>query len=369
MARRDFYEILGISRSADEAELKKAYRAKALADHPDRNPGDKAAEERFKEASEAYAVLSDPEQRQAYDRFGFAGAGAAGGFQDFGDLGNFSDVFNDLFGDIFANRGGQRRARGDRGADLRYNLEVGLDDVIQGLHAQIKIPKMRSCASCEGSGARAGTRPETCPQCRGTGQMILQQGFFRISRPCGDCAGAGQIVRERCPECRGAGRVEGEQTIQVTVPPGVDDGTRLRLSGEGQAGVSGGPPGDLYVVISVKSDERFERDGTDIHYAAPISFPQAALGAQIEVPTVDGNVAMTIPAGTQSGKVLRLRGKGVPSLRSSGRGDQLVHVYVEVPTHLNARQRELIEELAEESSGLGSQPSRSFLDKIRDVFE
>ena len=199
--------------------------------------------------------------------------------------------------------------------------------------------------------------------------MILQQGFFRISRPCDSCAGSGQFLRERCADCRGAGRVEGEQTIQVTVPPGVDDGTRLRLTGEGQAGVSGGPPGDLYVVISVKSDERFERDGTDIHYAAPISFPQAALGAQIEVPTVDGSVTMTIPAGTQSGKVLRLRGKGVPSLQSSGRGDQLVHVFVEVPTHLNARQRELLEELAEESGGLGSQPSRSFLDKIRDVFE
>jgi molecular chaperone DnaJ len=369
LARRDYYETLGVSRSSDEAELKKAYRAKALADHPDRNPGDEAAEERFKEASEAYAVLSDPEKRQAYDRFGFAGAGAPGGFQDFGDLGNFSDVFNDLFGDIFGGRGGQHRGRGDRGADLRYNLEVELNDVIQGLQAQIKIPKMRPCSTCEGSGARAGTRPETCPQCRGTGQMILQQGFFRISRPCDDCAGAGQIVRERCADCRGAGRVEGEQTIQVTVPPGVDDGTRLRLNGEGQAGISGGPPGDLYVVLSVKSDARFERDGTDIHHAAPISFSQAALGAQIEVPTLDGDVKMTIPAGTQSGKVLRLRGKGVPSLRSSGRGDQLVHVFVEVPAHLNARQRELLEELAEESGGLGSQPSRSFLDKIRDVFE
>jgi molecular chaperone DnaJ len=369
LARRDYYEVLGVSRSADEAELKKAYRAKALEDHPDRNPGDHAAEERFKQASEAYAVLSDPEKRHAYDRFGFAGAGAAGGFQDFGDLGNFSDLFNDLFGDIFGGRGAQRRTRGQRGADLRYNLEVELGDVIKGLQAQIKIPKMRPCSSCEGSGARAGTQPETCPQCRGSGQMILQQGFFRISRPCDHCAGSGQFVRERCGDCRGAGRIEGEQTIQVTVPPGVDDGTRLRLNGEGEAGISGGPPGDLYVVMSVKADPRFERDGMDLHYAAPISFPQAALGAMIEVPTLDGNVEMTIPSGIQSGKVLRLRGKGVPSLQSSGRGDQLVHVFVEVPTRLNARQRELLEELAEESGGLGSQPSRSFLDKLRDVFE
>ena len=342
MARRDYYEVLAVSRSADEIELKKAYRAKALEDHPDRNPGDHAAEERFKEASEAYAVLSDPEKRQAYDRFGFAGAGAAGGFQDFGDLGNFSDLFNDLFGDIFGGRGAPRRTRGQRGADLRYNFEVELSDVIKGLQAQIKIPKMRPCSSCAGSGARAGTQPETCPQCRGSGQMILQQGFFRISRPCDHCAGSGQFVRERCGDCRGAGRIEGEQTIQVTVPPGVDDGTRLRLNGEGEAGISGGPPGDLYVVMSVKADPRFERDRVDLHYAAPISFPQAALGAKIEVPTLDGNVEMAIPAGIQSGKVLRLRGKGVPSLQSSGRGDQLIHVFVEVPTRLNARQRELL---------------------------
>ncbi len=370
MARRDYYEVLSVARDADGAELKKAYRARALEDHPDRNPGDEAAEERFKEASEAYAVLSDPETRQAYDRFGFAGAGGQGGFQDFGDLGNFSDLFGDLFGDMFGgSRGGQRRQRGQRGADLRYNLEVELSDVIKGLQAQIQIPKMRPCGSCEGSGARAGTSPETCPQCHGSGQMILQQGFFRISRPCDGCSGSGQIVRERCADCRGAGRIEGEQTIKVSVPPGVDDGTRLRLNGEGEAGISGGPPGDLYVVMSIKADQRFERDGVDLHYAAPVSFPQAALGAQIDVPTIDGNVEMTIPAGIQSGKVLRLRGKGVPSLQSSGRGDQLVHVFVEVPTKLNARQRELLEELAEESGGLGSQPSRSFLDKLRDVFE
>jgi molecular chaperone DnaJ len=318
--------------------------------------------------------LSDPEKRNAYDRFGFAGVGgggAGGGFQDFGDLGNFSDLFGDLFGDIFGGggRGGRRQGRGQRGADLRYNLEVELVDVLEGIESQIKIPKMRSCATCAGSGAEAGTQPETCSRCHGSGQLILQQGFFRISRPCDECGGAGEVIRHRCGDCRGAGRVETEQTISVTVPPGVDEGTRLRLNGEGQAGISGGPSGDLYVVISLRADERYERDGSNLHYAAPISFPQAALGAEIEVDTLDGKAKLTIPAGTQSGKVLRMRGKGVPTLRSSSRGDQLVHVYVEVPTRLKARQRELLEQLAEESGGLAAPPSRGFLKKLRDIFE
>jgi molecular chaperone DnaJ len=371
LARRDYYEILGVARGVGDAELKKAYRAKAMADHPDRNPDDPAAEERFKEASEAYAVLSDPAKRKAYDRFGFAGVGGAagGGFQDFGDLGNFSDLFSDLFGDIFGAGHGQRRSRGQRGADLRYNLEVELADVVEGTRAQIKIPKMRSCETCGGSGAEVGSRPETCPSCNGSGQVILQQGFFRISRPCEGCGGAGEVIQHRCADCRGAGRTEAEQTITVTVPPGVDDGTRLRLNGEGQAGISGGPPGDLYVVIAVKPDERFERNGADLHCAVPVSFPQAALGAEIEVETLEGKAKLKIPAGTQSGKVLRMRGKGVSSLRSSGRGDQLVHVYVEVPTRLSARQRELLEELAEESGGLAAPASRGFLEKLRDIFE
>ena len=372
MARRDYYEILGVSRDVGEAELKKAYRAKAMADHPDRNPDDPAAEERFKETSEAYAVLSDPEKRNAYDRFGHAGvgAGAGGGFQDFGDLGNFSDLFSDLFGDIFGGGGGRGgRGRGQRGADLRYNLEIELADVVEGIQRQIKIPKMRTCETCSGSGAEAGTHPETCDSCQGSGQMILQQGFFRISRPCDQCGGAGEVIRHRCSDCRGAGRIEQEQTISITIPPGVDEGTRLRLNGEGQAGISGGSPGDLYVVISIKGDERFERQGGDLHYAAPISFPQATLGAEVEVETLEGKAQLAIPAGTQSGKVLRMRGKGVPTLRSSGRGDLMVHVYVEVPTRLNARQRELLEEFAEESGGLAAPASRGFLDRLRDIFE
>jgi molecular chaperone DnaJ len=373
VAKRDYYEVLGVSRSVDEGELKKAYRAKAMADHPDRNPDDAAAEERFKEASEAYAVLSDAEKRRNYDRFGFAGVGAGagqGGFQDFGDLGNFSDLFSDLFGDIFGGgRGGQRRGRGQRGADLRYNLEIDLTDVLEGTTAQIKIPKMRPCGTCEGSGAQPGTHPETCPRCRGTGQMVMQQGFFRVSRPCDGCAGAGEILRHRCEDCRGAGRLEGEQTISVQIPGGVDEGTRLRMVGEGEAGISGGPPGDLYVVLSMKLDDRFQRDGGDVHAAVPITFPQAALGCEIDVPTLEGEVKLKIPEGTQSGRVLRLRGKGFPSLRVSARGDQLVHVYVEVPTKLNKRQRELLEELAEESGGMFAQPSKGFLGKLRDIFE
>ena len=372
MAKRDFYEILGVARDVSEEALKKAYRSRALEDHPDRNPGDEAAEERFKEASEAYAVLSDPQKRRAYDRFGFAGVGGSGapsGFTDFGDLGNFTDVFNDLFGDLFGGRShGSRRGRGQRGADLRYNLDVEFADVLTGAQAQIKLPKTRACETCHGSGARPGTQPETCSRCQGAGQVVLQQGFFRISRPCDACAGAGEIVRDRCVDCRGAGRVEGEQTIQVRVPAGIDDGTRLRLSGEGEAGIAGGPPGDLYVVVTVAPHPLFDREGPDIHCQVPISFAQAALGDEVEVPTVEGKVTLRIPEGTQAGKVMRLRGKGLPTLRSSHRGDQLVHIFVETPTRLSDRQRELLEAFAKESGTRVSPMTRGFLDKLRDLF-
>ncbi|MFQ5528562.1 MAG: molecular chaperone DnaJ, partial [Thermoanaerobaculia bacterium] len=278
MAKRDYYEVLGISRHADENELKQAYRKIALKHHPDRNPGDPVAEEKFKEASESYAVLSDPEKRRAYDRFGFEGIGmrgAPGGFPDFGDLGTFTDIFNDLFGDLFGGRGGRSRGRGQRGADLRYNLEISLAEVLTGSEAQIRIPKTRICGSCSGSGARPGTSPERCARCHGTGQVVLQQGFFRMSRPCDACGGAGEVVRERCAECRGAGRVEGQQNIKVRVPAGVEDGMRLRLAGEGEAGIAGGPPGDLYVVLSVREHELFEREGQDIHCGVPVAFVQA----------------------------------------------------------------------------------------------
>ena len=373
MAKRDYYEVLGVSRDAGEDELKKAYRKLALQYHPDRNPDDAEAEERFKEASEAYAVLSDREKRSAYDRFGFAGlgaeGGAPGGFGDFGDVGSFTDIFNDLFGDIFgAGRGPRRRGRGQRGADLRYNLEISLDDVLSGREVPLEIPKMRACGTCDGSGARPGTTRERCQQCAGTGQVILQQGFFRISRPCDVCSGEGEIVRHRCADCRGSGRVEGKQDLNVRVPPGVEDGMRLRMTGEGEAGIAGGPPGDLYVVIQVAGHPLFERDGQHIHCEVPIPFAKAVLGGEVEVPTLEGKVQLRIPEGTQSGRVFRLRGKGLPSVHGGGRGEQLVRIFVEVPTKLSPRARTLLEEFAEECGEDVSPVSKGFVDKLRDLF-
>jgi molecular chaperone DnaJ len=373
LPKRDYYEVLGVSREAGADDLKRAYRKLALQYHPDRNPDDPHAEERFKEASEAYAVLSDAEKRRAYDRFGFAGVGAEGGPAgfDFGDLGGLSDVFNDLFGELFgAPRGGRGRGRGrgQRGADLRYNLEITLADVVAGLETQLKLPKMRPCRACDGSGAPPGTRPERCPQCRGTGQTILQQGFFRISRPCEACGGDGELLRQRCPECRGAGRVEGQQTITVRVPPGVDDGVRLRVSGEGEAGIAGGPAGDLYVVVSVARHPLFEREGQEIHCEVPIPFASAVLGGEVEVPTLDGKVTLRVPEGTQSGKIFRLRGKGLPPLQGGARGDQLVRIFVEVPTSLTPRARELLSEFAQECGADVSPVSKGFMDKLRDLF-
>lgn len=373
LPKRDYYEVLGVARDASEAEFKKAYRKIALESHPDRNPGDAAAEDRFKEASEAYAVLSDPEKRRAYDRFGFAGVGAGGpggAGPDFGDLGNFTDIFNDLFGDLFGQRagGGRRRGRGQRGADLRYNLEIALSDVLNGLESKIRIPKMRPCKVCEGSGLKPGTKPESCGRCRGTGQLMFQQGFFRISRPCDECGGAGEVARHRCTDCRGAGRVESSQTIAVTIPAGIEEGQRLRLAGEGEAGIAGGPPGDLYVVVSIRPHPFFERDGMDLLCEVPIPFAKAALGAEIEVPTLEGKVSLRVPEGTQSGTVMKLRAKGLPALRSSARGDQLVRIFVEVPTKITDRQRELLEQFAAESGHEVSPQHKSFLDKLRDLF-
>jgi molecular chaperone DnaJ len=382
VSKRDYYEVLGVDRRASDAELKKAYRKLALECHPDRNPDDPVAEERFKEVSEAYAILSDTEKRGRYDQFGHAGVGGnGGGFPggDFGDLGNFGDLFNELFGDIFGTggRAGSRRGRGQRGADLRYNLSIDLDDVLNGCEPSIKIPKMRRCKACSGSGAAEGTRPSRCGRCEGTGQLAFQQGFFRVNRPCDACGGAGEVVTNPCKECRGAGRVEGQQTIQLKVPPGVEDGSRLRVAGEGEAGIAGGPPGDLYVVMALQPHPLFERDGTDLHVEVPIPFVQAALGAEIEVPTLDGKVQLQIPEGTQSGRILRLRGKGVPPLQprldpaqvKKMRGDLYVRVFVEVPTKLNARQRELLEEFAAQSGHEVSPKTKGFVDKLKQFFE
>ena len=381
MAQRDYYEVLGVPPGADEAQLKKAYRKLALEHHPDRNLDNPAAEEAFKEVSEAYSVLADPEKRAAYDRFGFQGVRGpgAGGAPDFGDLGGFTDLFNDLFGDVFGTaRGrGRSRGRGQRGADLRYNLDVDLKDLLEGIEATIRIPKMRVCTTCKGSGARPGSSPEVCGQCHGSGQMVFQQGFFRVARPCDVCGGEGQVIHDRCSKCRGAGRVEGQQTIQVKVPAGMEDGARLRLTGEGEAGISGGPPGDLYVVISVRPHSLFERDGTSLHCEVPISLVQAALGAEIEVPTLEGRVKLQIPEGTQPGKMLRLRGKGLPPLRLRSdpaqlrrlRGDLYVRILVDVPTKLSDRQRQLLEEVAAESGTELSPARRSFMHKLRELFD
>jgi len=381
--KRDYYELLGVDRRADDAALKSAYRKLALQFHPDRNPDDPVAEERFKEVSEAYAVLSDAEKRSRYDRFGHAAMGGAAGGQpgaDFGDLGNFGDLFNDLFGDIFGGGGrqsGSRRGRGQRGADLRYNLQIDLEDVLNGCEPSLKIPKMKRCETCSGSGAAEGSRPARCGRCEGTGQLFFQQGFFRVNRVCDACGGAGEVVRDHCPGCRGAGRIEGQQTIEVKVPAGVDDGARLRLTGEGEAGIAGGPSGDLYVVLTVRTHPLFERDGTDIHVEVPIQFVQAALGSELQVSTLDGKVNLKFPEGTQSGKMLRLKGKGLPPLRprmeSSQlerlRGDFFVRIFVEVPSKLNAKQRRLLEDFAAEIGAEVSPATRGFMDKFREFFD
>ena len=372
MDKRDYYEVLGVGRQADEGELKQAYRKLALQYHPDRNPDDEVAEEKFKEASEAYAVLSDPEKRGQYDRFGHeaVGAGGPGGFQG-GDFAAFGDLFNDLFGDLFGQRGGGRRAggRGQRGADLRYNYPLELSDVLHGVEATLDLPKMMGCEPCAGSGAREGTAPEQCPQCGGSGQAIFQQGLFRISRPCDACGGEGFVVRDPCPGCRGTGRTEGEKTIKVKIPAGVEDGMRLRVAGEGEAGIAGGPPGDLYVVVQLRQHPLFEREGADLVCEVPVPFAQAALGAEIEVPTLEGRVDMRVREGTQSGTLMRLRGKGLPSLGSNARGDQLVRIFVEVPTKLTETQRELLEQFADETGTDVSPVTKGFMDKLRDLFD
>ena len=380
MAKRDYYEVLGVARGVSDGDLKKAYRKLAMEHHPDRNPGDTAAEEAFKEISEAYAVLSDGEKRAQYDRFGHQapGGGFHGQGMDFGDLGGFTDLFENLFGDAFGGSGGGRRrraGRGQRGADLRYNLEIDLEQVLTGFEQTLDIPKMRGCEPCSGSGAAEGTRPQPCGRCGGSGQMMFQQGFFRVNRPCEMCSGAGEVVSDPCTSCRGTGRVEGEQTLEIKVPAGVDDGARLRLSGEGEAGLAGGPAGDLYVVMHLRKHELFERDATDLHCEVPITFAQAALGAEIDVPTLEGRVKMQVPEGTQSGKMLRLRGKGLPPLQPRGdraslerlRGDLYVRIFVEVPTKLSERQREILEEFARETGTEVSPASKGFVDKLREA--
>ena len=364
--KRDYYEILGVERGVSPEELKKAYRKLAHQYHPDKNPGNAEAEARFKDSSEAYAVLSDPEKRAQYDRFGHAAFGNGGGdpFAGFDPFSSVGDLFSEIFGgDIF--RGGRRGGRGRRGADLRYDLEVEFSVAALGGEEQLRIPKHRTCATCSGQG---GER-ESCPRCGGRGQIALQQGFFRIARTCDRCGGAGQSLKRACSDCRGKGRIEAVQNLSVRIPAGVETGIRLRLSGEGEAGYDGGPPGDLFVVVQVKEHPLFERDGTDLHCEVPLSIAQAALGAEIEVPNLEGKEKVEVKPGSQSGDVIRLRGRGLPRLGGGPRGDVIARLFVEVPTRLSEEQRALLEEFARISGDDVSPRRRGFVDKLRDLFE
>jgi len=375
VAKRDYYEVLGVPRDAGEADIKKAYRKLAMKFHPDKNPGDKDAEARFKEVGEAYAVLSDKSKREAYDNFGHAGVGMGaegmGGMGGFGGPGGMGDVFSDIFEDLFGGGGGPRaRTRASRGADLRYDLEIDFSQAFFGDEVNLKVPRYERCGACSGSGAKAGTGLKTCPTCRGSGQVRFQQGFFTVARTCTECQGAGQIVAEPCPECHGAGKVHARKTLHVKIPAGVETGNRLRLSGEGEAGDRAGPPGDLYVVISVRPHERFTREGKNLHLELPVAFTQAALGSQVEVPTMTEPVLLKIPPGTQGGRKFRLKGKGFPDLGGHhGVGDEIVTVRVRVPTKLNARQRELLEAYAKESGEEVGAGDSGILDKVKGLFE
>ncbi len=370
MAKRDYYEVLGVSKDVDAAELKKAYRRVAMKFHPDRNPDDPSAEEKFKEANEAYEILSDENKRASYDRFGHAGVDgqAGGGGGGFSGGGSFSDIFGDVFGDIF---GGGRGGRGGpaRGSDLRYNLELNLEDAVKGTSVQIKVPTLVSCKTCDGSGAKAGSKPVTCTTCGGHGQVRMQQGFFSVQQTCPTCRGRGTIIADPCRACNGQGRVEETKTLQVKVPAGVDTGDRIRLSGEGEAGDAGGPPGDLYVQVHVREHAIFKRDGADLYCEVPIDFVDAALGGELEVPTLDGRVKLKVPAETQTGKLFKLKGKGVTPVRGGGVGDLLCRVVVETPVNLTSKQKDLLREFQNTMKGGKYSPKQSsWFDGVKKFF-
>jgi molecular chaperone DnaJ len=371
MSKRDYYEVLGVSRTANDQEIKSAYRKLAVRYHPDKNPNDSSAEEKFKEAAEAYSVLSDTEQRRRYDRFGHAGlsSGAGAGAWGAPGFGGIEDILGDLFGfgDVFGGgRTGSRRTAAQRGSDLRYDLEIKLEEAAQGMTAQLRIPRLESCETCHGSGAAAGTQPENCQTCSGSGQVRYQQGFFSVARTCQTCRGVGRVIKNPCPNCKGSGRVEREKQMEVKIPAGVETGSRLRVQGEGEAGTQGGPPGDLYVVIHVAEHDQFERQGSNLYEAVPITFAQAALGSDISVKTLDSEEKLKVPMGTQTGTVFRLKGKGMPVLGGRGRGDLFVSVTVITPTTLTREQRKLLEQLAEvENKDL---EDKGLVDKVRDIF-
>ena len=372
MAKRDYYEVLGVNRDASEEDLKKAYRRLAMKWHPDRNPDNPKAEEHFKEAKEAYEVLSDAAKRSAYDQFGHAGvdphAGAAAG----AGMGGFGDIFSDIFGEIFG--GGARGARSTvfRGADLRYNLEITLEQAAHGFETKIRIPGVSACETCKGTGAKPGSQPQTCPSCRGAGHIRVSQGPFSIAQTCPRCHGSGSVIPNPCGTCNGTGRVKLHKTLAVRIPAGVDEGDRVRLSGEGEPGVNGGPPGDLYVQVHIKPHTVFQRDHDDLHCEMPISFTTAALGGEIEIPTLDGSARIRVPAETQSGKTFRLKAKGIKGVRSQLPGDLFCHVVVETPVQLTQRQRELLREfeaISNEDSARHNPRAKSWLDKVKEFFE
>lgn len=374
MAKRDYYETLGVQRGATEQDLKSAFRSLAKDHHPDRNPGDKDAEHKFKELNEAYEVLKDPQKRAAYDRFGHAAfeggrGGAGGGAHGFGPdfASSMSDIFDDLFGEFMGGRRGRPGNGRERGADLRYNMEITLAEAFAGKAAQIRVPTSVACETCSGSGAKAGTKPKPCPTCGGQGKVRASQGFFTIERTCPACHGRGEVIEDPCPTCSGAGRVTKERTLSVNIPAGVEDGTRIRLANEGEAGLRGGPTGDLYIFLSIKPHDFFQRDGADIFCKVPISMTTAALGGQIEVPTVEGEMTkVKIPEGSETGKQFRLKGKGMPVLRSKMTGDMYIQVDVETPKNLTRKQRELLEEFDKLSHKGTSPESAGFFARVKD---
>lgn len=379
MSKRDYYEVLGVTRTATDVEIKSAYRKLALQFHPDRNPGDKAAEESFKEAAEAYAVLADTDKRHMYDRFGHAGLGGAAtggfdpnvftGFEDI--LGGLGDIFG--IGEMF---GGQRRRGGpQRGADLRYDLEISFDESAKGVETTIQIPRNETCDTCKGSGAAAGSKPTTCPQCHGRGQLRYQQGFFTVARTCGQCRGTGSIISSPCATCRGSGRVQHQRKLTVKIPAGIATGQRLRLTGEGEAGAGGGPSGDLYVVVVVQEHPFFHREGNDLYCEIPLNYPTVALGGEITIPTIEGEHTFKIPEGTNSGETFRLRGRGMPDVSGRGRGDLLVTVKVVTPKRATRDQRKLLEQLGEtlpkekfEPTPREEHDDRGIFDRVKDIF-
>ena len=378
VSKRDYYEVLGVSRTATDVEIKSAYRKLALKHHPDRNPGDHAAEEKFKESAEAYSVLADPDKRHLYDRYGHAGLGGAAtggfdpsvftGFEDI--LGGLGDIFG--FGDVLG--GGRRRGGVQRGADLRYDLEISFDEAAKGSETTIQIPRQETCETCSGNGAAPGTKATTCPQCQGRGQLRYQQGFFTVARTCGQCRGTGSVISKPCATCKGSGRVQQERKLTVRVPPGIATGQRLRLSGEGEAGGPGGPPGDLYVVIHVQEHPFFHRDGNDLYCEVPLNFPTLALGGEIRIPTLEGEEPFKVPEGTGSGQSFRLRGRGMPDVTGRGRGDLFVTVKVSTPKKLTRDQKKLLEQLATSLPKEKFEPTpvnhedKGLFDRVKDIF-